>query len=125
VVWWSAGMKYGSDTWNPQAPGAELFDAVERNDLAAVEELLLRGADVNSLDPRCPPYACPALMAAACRGYSDMVRLLLANGADVNARDVGGGTALLLVPIPTSVTIPATRRMAASWPATKNWCGWS
>jgi uncharacterized protein len=81
---------------NPLAPGAELFDAVERNDLAAVEELLSRDADVNSLDPRYPSwYAAPPLIRAAQAGHREMVRLLLANGADVNARDAGGGTALI------------------------------
>ena len=81
---------------NPRAPGAELFDAVERNDLAAVEQLLSRDAGVNSLDLRYPSwYAAPPLIRAAQAGHSEMVRLLLANGADVNARDAGGGTALI------------------------------
>ncbi|MDN3354250.1 ankyrin repeat domain-containing protein [Actinomadura sp. DC4] len=87
-------MNEDSGTWNP--PGAALFDAVERNDLTAVEALLSRGADVDAPDPRHPPwYAAPALVTAAGRGYTEMVRLLLANGADVNARDAAGGTALI------------------------------
>ena len=88
-------MSNDSDGQNPRPPGGELFDAVERNDVAAVEELLSRGADVNTLDPRYPQLARPALMTAASLGYSEIVRLLLANGADVNARDAGGGTALI------------------------------
>jgi uncharacterized protein len=75
---------------------AQLFDAVGRNDLATVQDLLSRGADVNSLDPRYPSwYAAPPLVRAAQAGYSNLVRLLLANGAEVNARDAGGGTALI------------------------------
>jgi ankyrin repeat protein len=91
----SISMSNDSDGQNPRPPGGELFDAVERNDVAAVEELLSRGADVNTLDPRYPQLARPALMTAASLGYSEIVRLLLANGADVNARDAGGGTAFI------------------------------
>lgn len=87
-------MNEDSSTWNPHA--VELFEAIERNDLAAAQELLSRGADVNSLDPRCPSwFAASALVTAACLGYGDMARLLLANGADVDAQDSGGGTALI------------------------------
>ena len=82
--------------WDPQAPGAPLFDALERGDLAAVERLLAEGADVDMRDPRLPePFAAPPLVVAACRGDTAMVRSLLAHGADVDARDGAGGTALI------------------------------
>lgn len=85
-----------SGPWNPHAPGAALFDAIDRDDLASVRGLLSEGFDVNAFDPRWPPpFATTALIAAACRGNSDMVALLLSHGADVDGRDGGGGTALI------------------------------
>jgi uncharacterized protein len=88
-------MNNDSGARNPQAPGPEWFDAIERNDLAAVKKLLSPDTDVNSFDPRHPQLETPALITAASLGYSEVVRLLLTNGADVNARDAGGGTALI------------------------------
>jgi ankyrin repeat protein len=77
------------------ALSSELFETVERNDLAVVEELLSRTADITSIDPRYPLLARPALLTAASLGYSKIVQLLLANRADLNAHDAGGGTALI------------------------------
>jgi ankyrin repeat protein len=58
----------------------------QRNDAAAVNWLLARGADVNgrwsSLGAEVPP-----LHLAAARGHADMVRLLLRAGADPTIRD--------------------------------------
>jgi hypothetical protein len=73
-----------------------LAEAVERGDLALVQDLLNEGTDVNERDPRWPPaIAFPPITVAAARGDCEMVRLLLAHGANVDARDPGGGTPLI------------------------------
>ncbi|MEU9117505.1 ankyrin repeat domain-containing protein [Streptomyces sp. NPDC048483] len=85
-----------TDLWNPQAPGAALFDAVEHGDTAAVQDLLADGADINAPDPRSTFFdGQTALISAANSGLGDMVRLLLSAGADVNVRSTSGWTALM------------------------------
>ncbi|MEL5957446.1 ankyrin repeat domain-containing protein [Streptomyces sp. CLV115] len=82
--------------WNPQAPGAALFDAVDRGDMAAVQDLLADGAEIDAPDPRSPFFdGQTALISAANNGLGDMVRLLLSAGADINARSASGWTALM------------------------------
>jgi|TARA_B110000208_G_scaffold54841_1_gene71913 hypothetical protein len=70
------------------AQNYELFDLVESNSLAAVEAMLVDGADVNS-SAALTGYT--ALMKAADRGFADMVALLIRFGADVDrvSRQVG------------------------------------
>jgi hypothetical protein len=81
---------------NPNAPGAALFDAVDRNDFARVRELTAHGADINVPDPRTPFFdGATVLMSAANRGSTAMVQLLLSDGADVDARSASGWTALM------------------------------
>lgn len=57
--------------------------AVWSGDRALVAELLAAGADVNVVETE---TCMTPLMVAAREGYFDIVRLLLENGADVNAR---------------------------------------
>ena len=80
--------------WLNQTP--DLHAAVGRRDLAGVRELLSRGDDVNHRDPRPSPWdgETPLLIAAAL-GHVEMVELLMAHGADVNARSATGWTALI------------------------------
>jgi ankyrin repeat protein len=81
---------------DPNAPGAALFEAVDRNDLARARELLAQGADINAPDPRTPFFdGATALITAANKGSTDMVQLLLSQGADVDARSASGWTALM------------------------------
>lgn len=61
-------------------------------DIAAVTALLKAGADASEADYQ---GSSASLMAAAVAGHVNMVRVLLAAGARVNARDTGGWTALL------------------------------
>ncbi|CAN2103767.1 ankyrin repeat domain-containing protein [Wolbachia pipientis] len=67
-----------------------MFDAIERNDVDKVRELIDHGANVNSqgYEDRAP--VCYAVEV----GNLDMVRLLIDNGADVNARDDENKTSL-------------------------------
>ncbi|WP_331767017.1 ankyrin repeat domain-containing protein [Embleya sp. NBC_00896] len=85
--------------WDPRAPGGEAFHALERDDADGVRELrelLARGADIEAPDPRSRYFDGQTLLiAAAGRGRADLVRLLLALGADVDARSASGWTALM------------------------------
>lgn len=74
------------------ADDSPLFEAVKKGDLAEVEALLAKGADVNARDEigRTP------LHMAVMRGSKDIVQLLLAKGANVNTKSTAGFTALHL-----------------------------
>jgi ankyrin repeat protein len=65
----------------------ELRAAVFQGQKERIEELIVRGANVNSEDSR-------ALHIAANQGYKEMVQLLLAHGADINIKDYRGQTPL-------------------------------
>jgi beta-lactamase regulating signal transducer with metallopeptidase domain len=68
-----------------------LLEAAEANDIAAIQELLARGANVNaSLSGDGSP-----LIAAAGRGRMEAVRLLLDRGADPNLAVSGDGNPLI------------------------------
>ncbi len=65
-----------------------LTKAVQRGEMSLVRRLLDMGVDPNAAaDGRTP------LMVAAEHGYTDMVQLLLAHGADPAAKDAAGRTA--------------------------------
>ena len=69
----------------------EFFDAAARGDFAKVCSTVAKGANVNIAngDGR------TALMRSSKRGYEDIVRFLLDNGADPRARDKNNKTALM------------------------------
>jgi len=77
--------------WSIPAFCGEIHDAVEQGDLAKVKALvegnpeLLSSEDNNGWTP---------LRSAASEGHKDVVELLLAHGADVNANGDGGWTPL-------------------------------
>lgn len=70
---------------------ASLFSAVEQDDLLAVNALLQGGADcdIRNGDEMTP------LMVAAGLGHHDIVETLIAHGANVNAKNPLGWTALM------------------------------
>ena len=69
----------------------QLFQAVGLNDLAAVQQLLARGANVNAVDY----YGDSVLHEAVYRsGNQEMVSFLLDRGANVNAVDHSGDSVL-------------------------------
>jgi hypothetical protein len=74
-----------------QALNDQLYEAVRKGDLAAATSLLDQGADVNAKFR----YGATALFKAAERGHTEIVKLLLARGADVTVKDTFyGATAM-------------------------------
>ena len=79
------------------SPGAEqpasrpLFEAIQKNDSAAVSRLLNSGLGANARDAD----DTPALMDAALQAGPDVVKILLEHAADPNAADKAGLTALM------------------------------
>jgi len=69
----------------------DLARAAARGDLATVQNLITKGADVNAKHAKGPN----ALMLACINAHPEVVQFLLAKGADVNAK-VEGGEALIL-----------------------------
>lgn len=59
----------------------DFLEAAKRRDLAAVKGFIAKGANINAMDN----FGGTALIAASSQGYKEVVRLLLAKGADVNA----------------------------------------
>ncbi|EEF40144.1 integrin-linked protein kinase 1 [Ricinus communis] len=71
-------------------PGVRLMYSCHEGDLDGIRELLDSGIDVNfrDIDNR------TALHLAACQGYTDVVALLLNNGAETDPKDRWGSTPL-------------------------------
>jgi hypothetical protein len=69
----------------------QLWEAVRQGDVAAVTALLDKGADVNARFR----YGSTALFKAAERGHADVIKVLIARGADVTVKDTFyGATAM-------------------------------
>jgi hypothetical protein len=75
------------------ADGA-LLRAAELGEVEAARKAIADGADVNCIDPN-DQVATP-IFHAACNGHVEIVKLLLQEGADPNARNIGSNTALML-----------------------------
>ena len=74
----------------PSPPATELHQAVQKQDLKAVQQHIAAGSDLNTLDRN----GWTALHLAAMRGDLTMVKTLTEGGADVNRSGQGGKTAL-------------------------------
>lgn len=81
-----------------------LHGSAKTGDSRAVAAEIRRGADVNAPDK----HGRLALVLAAQNGHTDVVRLLLDNGADVNGICIGGSSAL-------SGEVGMTALMWATW----------
>ena len=86
---------------------SKLLKAATAGEVAKVERLLTKGADVNARDQDGRTAlmmaalgghteTVKALMAAAVQGHTEIVEVLIDAGADVNAKDQDGATALML-----------------------------
>ena len=77
-------------TSHVHAAAEDLLVAAKAGDLAAVRQILERGADVNARDVNKET----PLHDAAARGKTEVAALLIEKGAKVNARDVNQETPL-------------------------------
>jgi ankyrin repeat protein/predicted aspartyl protease len=68
----------------------DLVKAALRGDVAAVQALLAKGADINA------NIGATALIMASQGGHGEVVQVLLAKGAEVNAKATDGRTALMM-----------------------------
>ena len=75
------------------AKDKELLKAAQNGDVSAVKKLLAGGADITCQDEE---WAGTPLHWAAFKGHSKVVSLLLDKGADVNATNKDGRTALFM-----------------------------
>ncbi len=83
----SSNLSKGKST----LPVEEVWDAASTGNLNVVKQAMANGMDVNMKDPK---SGGTLLATAALMGHTEIVALLLAHGADVNARSKDGGTAL-------------------------------
>jgi hypothetical protein len=88
----SRGSEADRDTAGIPASAASVIPSIEKGDTAELRSLLAAGA---SPDAKEMSYGMPALMLAARKGRPDMIALLLAARANVNARANDGYTALM------------------------------
>jgi ankyrin repeat protein len=86
-----AVLKVDADVFSPEC--LNLIEAIENGNLKAAQSALKNGADANTRERRIPYRK--ALMMVAAEGKEDLAILLLEYGADVNAIDADGHTALM------------------------------
>ena len=84
-------MTKPDNTPPPPTTTDAFFDAAGGGDLNTIQIMLENGIDVNVKDAS---FGHTALIVAARKGHRQIVELLLAKGADVNATDNYGNTAL-------------------------------
>jgi hypothetical protein len=77
-----AALLVGTPLWADDL-NEELLAAVRKSNVAAVKELLAKGADANTKSP----YGQTPLFFACDRGNVEIVKMLLDKGVDVNAKD--------------------------------------
>ena len=73
----------------PEPPDISIVDAAIDGNIEAVKQAIADAADVKA-----KPGGITPLHWAAWRGRKEIVELLIANGADVNAKEIGGDTPL-------------------------------
>ena len=85
---------------NPRAKPFDdgaFFEAIDNGDLQTVSEAIVSGINVDTRADRCCGYFnATALICAVCVEQSDIIRMLLDNGASIDLRESGdNGTALI------------------------------
>ena len=75
-----------------KAPEISIYDAVHRENIEAVKQHSAVGTNINAKSNTKSQYT-PLIMAVF-KGHKEFAELLIANGADVHAKDMWGGTSL-------------------------------
>ena len=75
-----------------EAPDIDIWTAAAEGNMQAIKQHLAAGSDVNAAEPM---SGGTPLMVAALVGHSEAVKLLIENGANVDAVNYDGATALL------------------------------
>ncbi len=88
-------IKKGADVNAASGGLSALMEAARRNNLETAEVLLEYGADVNNRSESRRDSGETALMVAAEKGHSKMVKKLIAAGAEIDIKDDSGDTALI------------------------------
>ena len=84
-------VEAGADIYDFDDEGVSIFDmAITYNNIKMVEFFLDKGIDVNMTHRK---SGFTPLMCAACYGRTEIVKILLENDADKNAKDIKGFTA--------------------------------
>ena len=82
---------------------AKLIQASEKGNFADVQAMLTDGADINATEVRedngVYVRGLTALMMASANGHTEIVKLLLDKGADVNVKNTYGITALFMASV--------------------------
>lgn len=85
-------IESGADIFDYDEEGVSIFDmAITYGNIEMVNYLIEKGIDVNKTNRR---SGFTALMAAACYGRVEITKILLAQGADQEAVDIKGFTAV-------------------------------
>lgn len=79
----------------PRNINDQLIIAARKNDITKVRELIKKGANINATE-KVIGEGQTALFHAASYGHTEIVKLLIQSGADVNARPSGRSTALMM-----------------------------
>ena len=80
-----------------KAPAISIHEAAFNGNIEAVKQHLAAGTDMNA-EPVDPPFGTPFVLAVH-SGHKEIVELLIAEGADVNAKNDNDGTPLHLASI--------------------------
>jgi len=120
--WWILVVTLAVFFVSSFAKAGELHDAAERGDVNRVKQLLNAGVDVNAKNN---DYGSTALIVTSTVGHTEVVKILLEKGADVNSENKYGDTALMGAAAAGQTKIVKALLQKGANVNTKNKYGWS